>query len=101
MGRLRTVHRVQGNRVVVDAGATWSEVLAATLPHGLTPPVFTDYLGLSVGATLVVGGVGGAISRFGLLSSGPRLPEPPHYSTPACLGEQPGKRRRALRPPLS
>ncbi len=68
MRRLRTVHRVQSDRVVVDAGATWSEVLAATLPHGLTPPVLTDYLGLSVGGTLVVGGVGGEISRFGLQS---------------------------------
>ncbi len=65
---LRTVHRVESDRVVVDAGATWSEVLAATLPRGLTPPVLTDYLGLSVGGTLVVGGVGGTISRFGLQS---------------------------------
>ncbi len=68
MSRLRTVQRVQSDRVVADAGATWSEVLAATLPRGLTPPVLTDYLGLSVGGTLVVGGVGGAISRFGLQS---------------------------------
>jgi FAD/FMN-containing dehydrogenase len=32
MTQLRTVHSVQHDRVVVDAGATWSEVLAATLP---------------------------------------------------------------------
>ncbi|HEY6423875.1 MAG TPA: FAD-binding protein [Pseudonocardiaceae bacterium] len=44
MGRLRTVHRVQDDRVVVAAGATWSEVLAATLPRGLTPPVLTNRL---------------------------------------------------------
>jgi FAD/FMN-containing dehydrogenase len=37
MTQLRTVHDVQNDRVVVDAGAKWSEVLAATLPQSLTP----------------------------------------------------------------
>jgi FAD/FMN-containing dehydrogenase len=68
MSRLRTVHDVQGDRAVVDAGVTWGEVLAATLPQGLVPPVLTDYLGLSVGGTLSVGGVGGTTSRFGVQS---------------------------------
>jgi len=54
--------------VTVDAGATWSDVLAATLPHGLTPPVVPEYLGLSVGGTLAVGGVGGTTSSFGVVS---------------------------------
>jgi FAD/FMN-containing dehydrogenase len=49
----------------VQAGARWSSVLQATLPHGLTPPVLTDYLELSVGGTLSVGGVGGASPHFG------------------------------------
>jgi cytokinin dehydrogenase len=40
-------------------------VLRATLPHGLTPPVLTDYLELSVGGTLSVGGVGGASPHYG------------------------------------
>ena len=68
MTRLQTVHRVQNDRVVVDAGAKWSEVLAATLPQGLTPPVLTDYLELSVGGTLVVGGIGGTTSQYGMQS---------------------------------
>ena len=68
MGRLRTVHAVEHDRVVVDAGATWREVLAATLPRGLAPPGLPDYLDLSVGGTLVVGGVGSAVSRSGVLS---------------------------------
>lgn len=68
MTRLRTVHSVQNDRVVVDAGATWSEVLAATLPQGLTPPVLTGYLALSVGGTLVVGGIGDTTSRYGMQS---------------------------------
>ena len=68
MRHLRTVHQVENDQVVVGAGATWSEVLAATLPRGLTPPVLTDYLELSVGGTLVVGGVGGTTSRHGVQS---------------------------------
>ncbi|WP_148088996.1 FAD-binding protein [Saccharothrix texasensis] len=65
MTGFRTVHRVTSEHVVVDAGARWSDVLAATLPLGVTPPVLTDYLGLSVGGTLSVGGLGGASHRFG------------------------------------
>ncbi|HEU5333841.1 MAG TPA: FAD-binding protein [Actinocrinis sp.] len=49
----------------VGAGALWSALLAASLQHGLTPPVFTDYIELSVGGTLSAGGFGGATQRFG------------------------------------
>lgn len=66
MTPLAAVHEVRNDRIVVGAGATWSAVLAATLPHGLTPPVLTDYLDLSVGGTLAVGGVGGMSSRYGM-----------------------------------
>jgi FAD/FMN-containing dehydrogenase len=66
--QLRTVRSVHDDRIVVDGGAKWSEVLAATLPQGHTPPVLTDYLELSVGGTLVVGGIGGKTSRFGMQS---------------------------------
>lgn len=51
--------------VSVGAGAVWSAVVRATLAHGLTPPVFTDYLELSVGGTLSVGGLGGQSHRYG------------------------------------
>jgi cytokinin dehydrogenase len=54
--------------VVVDAGATWSEVVAVTLQDGLTPPVLPDYLDLSVGGTLVVGGIGGTTAACGSVS---------------------------------
>ena len=67
MTPLRTIQDVRSDRVDVSAGATWSDVLAATLPRGLTPPVLTDYLGLSVGGTLAVGGIGGSTSSFGTL----------------------------------
>ena len=52
--------------MVVDAGATWREVLAATLPRGLVPPVLPDYLDLSVGGILAVGGVGSRTWRSGV-----------------------------------
>ena len=66
MTALRTVHAVEDDRVLVDAGATWRDVLAETLPR--VPAGLPDYLDLSVGGTLAVGGVGARISRTGALS---------------------------------
>ncbi|SHF85563.1 FAD-binding protein [Streptoalloteichus hindustanus] len=63
---LRAVHEVGPDFVDVDAGASWRSVVLATVPRGLTPPVLTDYLGLSVGGTLSVGGVGGVTHRHGM-----------------------------------
>ncbi|MBR0818624.1 FAD-binding protein [Bradyrhizobium liaoningense] len=66
LGALAAIHRIESDRVVVDAGASWHSVLEATLAKGLAPPVLTNYLGLSVGGTLAVGGIGGSSSRHGL-----------------------------------
>lgn len=63
---LARIHRVSADGAVVDAGVQWLDLVRATLKHGLAPPVSTDYLGLSVGGTLSVGGVGGASSHHGL-----------------------------------
>ena len=68
MSQRRTVHSVEADRVTADAGATWRDVLAATLPQGCTPPVLANYLDLSVGGTLVVGGVGDTTFRYGVQS---------------------------------
>jgi cytokinin dehydrogenase len=65
MSAMSTVGEVQSDRVVVEAGATWRAVLEATLRHGLTPPVLTNYLGLSIGGTIAIGGIGGASSSHG------------------------------------
>ncbi|MEC3977313.1 FAD-binding protein [Amycolatopsis sp. H20-H5] len=62
---LNTVHLVAEDRVVVDAGALWSAVVAATTARGLTPPVLTDYLETTVGGTLSAGGLGGMSHRHG------------------------------------
>ncbi len=56
MAGLGAVHRVVPGYAVVDGGASWRTVVEATLPHGLTPPVVPDFLDLSVGGTLSLGG---------------------------------------------
>jgi len=66
MANLRGIHDLAHDRVTVDGGATWRDLLAATLPHGRTPPVLTDYLDLSIGGTLVIGGLGSTTSTFGM-----------------------------------
>ncbi|MBB4372855.1 FAD/FMN-containing dehydrogenase [Bradyrhizobium sp. cir1] len=66
LSALTVIHRIEPDRVVVDAGAIWHALLEATLAKGLAPPVLTNYLGLSVGGTLAVGGIGGSSSRHGL-----------------------------------
>lgn len=66
MRGMSSIHRVESDRVVVDAGATWDAVLEATTARGLTPPVLTNYLGLSIGGTLAAGGIGGPTSRYGM-----------------------------------
>ena len=66
MGAISRIHHIEADRIVVDAGATWKDILEATLGQGLTPPVLTNYLGLSVGGTLAVGGIGLMSSRHGM-----------------------------------
>lgn len=63
---MATIHSIGPDRAVVDAGVQWLDLAKATLANGLTAPVATDYLGLSVGGTLSVGGIGGATSHHGL-----------------------------------
>ncbi|MFJ5118110.1 FAD-binding protein [Kitasatospora sp. NPDC088548] len=53
-------------RAVVEAGVTWARLTDAALAKGWMPPCLTDYLHLSVGGTLSVGGIGGGVQRFGL-----------------------------------
>ena len=65
MRTLATVHSVGTGYADVDAGVVWSTLLDATLPFRQTPPVLTDYLEVTVGGTLAVGGIGGMSSRYG------------------------------------
>lgn len=50
----------------VGPGVRWRDLLEASLEQGLTPPVLTDFIELSVGGTLSVGGIGGATQHHGL-----------------------------------
>jgi FAD/FMN-containing dehydrogenase len=63
---LNRIHRIGQDAAVVGPGVTWDELLRVTVAHGLTPPVLTDFLGLSVGGTLSTGGIGGASQHFGV-----------------------------------
>jgi cytokinin dehydrogenase len=65
MRSLRAVHAVSADGLDVDVGADWRGVVQAALSHRLTPPVLTAYLGLTVGGTLSIGGVGIATFRHG------------------------------------
>jgi FAD/FMN-containing dehydrogenase len=62
---LATIHSIGRDRAVVDAGLQWADLVRAAFAMGLTPPVLTDYLELSVGGTLSLGGIGGQASHFG------------------------------------
>jgi FAD/FMN-containing dehydrogenase len=57
MGGLDEIHRIAPDHAEVSAGLKWSDLLRATVPQGLTPPVLTGYNGLSIGGTLSVGGI--------------------------------------------
>jgi FAD/FMN-containing dehydrogenase len=66
MSSLSTIHEVGADSAWVDAGVRWCELLEASLPSGRSPPTLTDYIELSIGGTLSVGGIGGQAFRWGL-----------------------------------
>lgn len=65
MSALSQVHEVGSTSALVDGGVRWLDLLAQTIPQGLTPPVLIDFLELTVGGTLSVGGIGSQAFRFG------------------------------------
>ncbi|MFG2873636.1 FAD-binding protein [Streptomyces sp. NPDC048337] len=64
LGTLNSIE-IRDDTATVQSGALWSTLVRATLPLGLTPPAFTDYLELSIGGTLSAGGLGGQIGHYG------------------------------------
>ena len=65
----RTLNRIESvgaEGARVGPGVRWLDLLRASLERGLTPPVLTDFIELSVGGTLSVGGIGGATQHHGL-----------------------------------
>ena len=65
MRSLQTVHAIASDRLEADAGIQWRELVQAALVHRLTAPVLTNYLGLTLGGTLAIGGVSPATYRYG------------------------------------
>lgn len=66
MSALSTIHAIHATNAWVDAGVRWEQLLAATVPLGKSPPTLTDFIELSIGGTLSVGGIGGQAFRWGL-----------------------------------
>ena len=65
---LSRVGRPHRGAITAGGGATWQQLLARTLPAGLTPPIVPDYLDLTIGGVLSMGGLGYQSSRFGAVA---------------------------------
>ena len=65
MATLATVHEINATNALVDGGTRWLDLLAQTIPQGLTPPILVDFLELTVGGTLSLGGIGSQAFRHG------------------------------------
>ncbi|PKU76914.1 cytokinin dehydrogenase 3-like [Dendrobium catenatum] len=67
MTLLPTFIKVEKEKEFVDVGGgdLWVDVLHETLKHGLTPRSWTDYLYLTIGGTLSVGGISGQSFKHG------------------------------------
>ena len=65
MGTLNKIHSIKNNKADIEAGATWRMLVDASTPLGLTPPVLTGYIKLSIAGTLSMAGVPGR-NRQGL-----------------------------------
>lgn len=65
MSSLASLHSIGSEGIDIDAGADWRTVARTAFEYGLTPPVLTNYLGLTIGGTLSIGGIGLASFRSG------------------------------------
>jgi FAD/FMN-containing dehydrogenase len=63
MRTLNQIHAIEPLRAEVDAGLTWRELVERSVPLGLTPPVLTGYISLTIGGTLSVGGVSSSYNK--------------------------------------
>src|SRR5260370_14838933 len=64
---MAAIHEIDaaGETATVGAGVVWRDLVRATLEHGLLPRVLTNNLGVSVGGTLSMAGLGVASFRYG------------------------------------
>jgi len=64
---MQTIHEVDvaGETATCDAGVVWRDLVDATLAHGMVPRVLTNNLGVTLGGTLSMAGLGVASFRYG------------------------------------
>ena len=62
---LNRILAVDAQSANVESGVLWTELLQATLPKHLAPPVLTEYQEITVGGTLSVGGIGVSSPLYG------------------------------------
>ena len=65
MSTLAAVREINPADALVEGGARWIDLLQETIPQGLTPPTLVDFIELSIGGTLSLGGIGGQSFRHG------------------------------------
>ena len=65
MSNLAAIREVNPSNALVEGGARWIDLLQQTVPQGLTPPTLVDFIELSIGGTLSLGGIGSQSFRFG------------------------------------
>jgi FAD/FMN-containing dehydrogenase len=65
MSTLAAIQEVNASDALVEGGARWIDLLVQTVPQGLTPPTLVDFLELSIGGTLSLGGIGSQAFRSG------------------------------------
>jgi cytokinin dehydrogenase len=64
---MQTIHEIDeaGETATVDSGVVWRQLVHATTERGLVPRVLTNNLGVSIGGTLSMAGLGVASFRYG------------------------------------
>lgn len=64
---MQKIHKIDAENLYadVDGGVVWRDLVAATVPEGLVPPVLTNNLGVTIAGTTSVAGLGVASYRYG------------------------------------
>lgn len=64
---MNRIHEIDAEAltVVCDGGVVWRELVHTVVPMGLVPPTLTNNLGVTIGGTLSVAGLGVASFRYG------------------------------------
>ena len=64
--RLNKIHEITSDYALVDSGLQWRTLISELSKKDLSPPVLTDYVGMTIGGTLSAGGVGHASHQGGV-----------------------------------